>query len=201
MSTPVAVLVPVKRFAEAKLRLAPAMAPEARARLARDMATLVVGAAAPLPVTVVCDDEEVAAWASAMGATVLWCPERGLNAAVADGVAALAASGAAKVIVAHADLPLAAGLSWVAAFPGVTLVPDRRDDGTNVACVPAVAGFRFAYGPGSFRRHAAEARRLGLGLRVVRERRLGWDVDLPADLDLPIDLAPLLPRTIATPLP
>ncbi|MBK9179111.1 MAG: 2-phospho-L-lactate guanylyltransferase [Acidimicrobiales bacterium] len=190
MPTSVAVLVPVKRFAEAKLRLAPALAPEARARLARDMAAGVIAAAAPLAVTVVCDDDEVATWARGVGAAVLWCPQRGLDAAVADGVAALAASGLARVIVAHADLPLAVGLSWVAAFEGVTLVPDRRDDGTNVACVPAAAGFRFAYGPGSFRRHAAEARRLGLGLRVVRERRLGWDVDLPADLALPLDLAP-----------
>ena len=40
----------------------------------------------------------------------------------------------------------------------------------------------FIYGPGSFRRHGAEARRLGLGLRVVREPLLGYDVDWPADL-------------------
>ncbi len=42
--------------------------------------------------------------------------------------------------------------------------------------------FAFAYGPGSFRRHAAEARRLGLGLRVVRDPDLAFDVDVPADL-------------------
>ena len=38
---------------------------------------------------------------------------------------------------------------------------DRRDDGTNVACVPSGAGFRFSYGPGSFARHCDEAVRLG----------------------------------------
>ena len=64
----------------------------------------------------------------------------------------------------------------------MTLVPDRREDGTNVACVPARTGFRFAYGPGSFARHQAEAARLRLPLRVVREPRLAWDVDVPADL-------------------
>ena len=51
--------------------------------------------------------------------------------------------------------------------------------------VPTDAGFVFAYGPGSFRRHAAEGRRLGLGVRVVREPRLGWDVDVPDDLAHP----------------
>ncbi len=90
-----------------------------------------------------------------------------------------------RVVVAHADLPLAVDLTWPARHAGVTLVPDRRDDGTNVACVPTGAGFEFSYGPGSFRRHGAEARRLGLPLRVVREPRLGWDVDLPSDLDHP----------------
>ena len=47
---------------------------------------------------------------------------------------------------------------------------------------PVDAPFRFAYGTGSFRRHAAEARRLGLGLRVVRDRDLAFDVDVPDDL-------------------
>jgi 2-phospho-L-lactate guanylyltransferase len=87
------------------------------------------------------------------------------------------------VIVAHADLPLATDLAWLAYFSGVTLVPDRREDGTNVACVPARAGFQFSYGPGSFARHQAEARARGLALRIVREPLLAWDVDVPADLD------------------
>lgn len=175
--------MPVKAFRVAKLRLAAALPPGQRRALARSMAGAVLRAAAPLPVAVVCDDDEVARWAAAHGAEVVWAPGRGLDGAVSDGVQALAAAGAARVIVAHADLPLATDLSWVARFPGVTLVPDHRDDGTNVACVPAVAGFPFAYGPGSFARHAAAALRLDLPLRVVREPRLGLDVDVPADLE------------------
>lgn len=166
----------------AKLRLAPALAPGPRAALARSMAATVVRAAGALPVAVVCDDAEVAAWAVALGARVVWAAGRGLDGAVSDGVRALAADGAARVIVAHADLPLATDLAWVGRFPGVTLVPDHRDDGTNVACVPGTAAFPFAYGPGSFARHAAAALRLGLALRVVREPLLGRDVDVPADL-------------------
>jgi 2-phospho-L-lactate guanylyltransferase len=179
---PVAVLVPVKSFAAAKQRLAPALAAPERAQLVRRMAEGVLDAAAGLPVAVVSDDPEVVAWAEARGAGALWEPGRGLNRAVEEGVARLGKAGAARVIVAHADLPLATELAWAASFPGVTLVPDRRDDGTNVACVPTAAGFRFAYGQGSFRRHAAEAARLGLGLRVVRHPLLGVDVDVPSDL-------------------
>jgi 2-phospho-L-lactate guanylyltransferase len=179
---PICVLVPVKAFADAKLRLAPALLASDRARLAQAMAAHVLEVARPLPVAVVCDDPTVADWARRHGALVIWEPGRGLNGAVQAGVERLAAAGAQKVIVAHADLPLAGPLGWACRFPGVTLVPDLRDDGTNVACVPTDSAFTFSYGPGSFQRHGAEARRLGLGLRVVREPLLGHDVDVPADL-------------------
>jgi len=183
-----AALLPVKAFHEAKLRLAPALDADQRARAARVMADLVLRAAAPLPTAVVCDDEEVALWAEGAGARVIWSPGRGLNGAVAAGVATLAADGVDRVVVAHADLPLATELSSVTGSEGVTLVPDRREDGTTVISLPAHAGFRFAYGPGSFARHVREAERLGLEVHVVRERRLTWDVDVPEDLDLPADL-------------
>jgi 2-phospho-L-lactate guanylyltransferase len=183
------VLLPVKAFRHAKARLAAALEPHDRAALARQMATSVVRAAGPLPVAVVCDDDEVAAWAATLGAEVIWRPGRGLNAAVADGVEELAGIGYDQLIVAHADLPHALDLTWVAEFEGVTLVPDRRDDGTNVACIPARSGFTFAYGPGSFERHQAEAARLALPLRIEREVRLGWDVDTPDDLVRPEWLA------------
>jgi 2-phospho-L-lactate guanylyltransferase len=179
---PVAVLVPVKAFAEAKLRLAPALAGAERSRLAKAMAAHVLEAARPLPVAVVCDDAAVADWGRRHGALVVWEPGRGLNGAVQAGVERLASAGAKRVIVAHADLPLAGPLAWAGRFAGVTLVPDRHDDGTNVACVPTGAGFTFSYGPGSFQRHGAEARRLGLAIRVVREPLIGHDVDVPADL-------------------
>jgi 2-phospho-L-lactate guanylyltransferase len=185
----IAVLLPVKAFSVAKRRLASALDPADRAALARSMADRVVQAAAPLPVAVVCDDAEVATWAQAAGATVLWRPGRGLNGAVGEGVDALALAGYHRVIVAHADLPHALDLAWLAEVEGVTLVPDRREDGTNVICLPADAGFRFSYGPGSFRRHVAEAERLALPLRIAHEPRLAWDVDLPADLVAPDWLA------------
>lgn len=178
-----AVLVPVKAFSQAKGRLAGVLDPEARASLARSMAATVLAAARSLPVTVACDDDEVAEWARAAGASVAWTPGLGLNGAVTAGVAALAEQGVTRVIVSHADLPRARDLAVVAAGEGVVAVPDRHDDGTNVLALPTGAGFRFAYGPGSFRRHADEAARLGLPFTVLRPPDLTWDVDVPADLE------------------
>jgi 2-phospho-L-lactate guanylyltransferase len=68
--------------------------------------------------------------------------------------------------------------------PIVTIVPCHRDDGTPVLSVPVDLDFHFSYGPGSFRRHAAEARRVGAAVRVVRDPSLAFDVDVPSDLAL-----------------
>jgi 2-phospho-L-lactate guanylyltransferase len=179
------VLIPVKAFHQAKARLAPALDKSARAALARELADRVVDAARPHPVAVVCDDDGVAAWARTRGAEVVWRPGRGLNGAVEDGVAHLGQSGFSRVVVTHADLPLVESFDEVLTGPMVTLAPDRHEDGTNVAVLPPLAGFRFRYGPGSFDRHRAEAARLQLGPRVVRSDRLNWDIDTPADLELP----------------
>jgi 2-phospho-L-lactate guanylyltransferase len=180
---PRAVLIPIKAFTKAKLRLSEALNPDQRADLARKMSHQVLRAAGDLPVAVVCDDREVAAWARDRGALVIWEPGRGLNGAVEAGVRRLSTLGVTKVIVAHGDLARATELGWVADFEGITLVPDRNQDGTNVIGLPPDSGFVFSYGPGSFARHLDEARRTGLATRVVRGSDLQWDIDLPADLD------------------
>jgi 2-phospho-L-lactate/phosphoenolpyruvate guanylyltransferase len=177
-----AVLVPVKAFSDAKVRLAAALTPADRAVLARSMAERVIAAARGLPVAVVCDDREVATWARGLGALVIWEPGQGLNRAVDCGVRRLQSLGVEHVTVAHADLPLATDLRWVGGFVGVTLVPDRQEDGTNVIGLPTGTDFVFSYGPGSFARHVAEAGRSGLAWRVVRAPLLAWDVDSPDDL-------------------
>ncbi len=176
------VLVPVKAFRRAKARLAPSLDPGQRAELARRMAERVLAAASPLPVAVVCDDDEVGRWAAEHGAVVLFERGRGLNGAVGSGVRRLGEAGAGEVLVVHGDLPLAEGLGRLSGFAGVTLVPDRRDDGTNVVCLSPWSGFRFCYGPGSFHRHLEETGRLGIPVRVVRDPALGADVDVPDDI-------------------
>jgi 2-phospho-L-lactate/phosphoenolpyruvate guanylyltransferase len=188
-SGPEAVLVPIKAFSEAKVRLAAVLNAADRAALARSLAAGVIAAARDAAVSVVCDDPEVAEWAARAGAAVIWTPARGLNAAVADGVSALAAAGVALVTVAHADLPLVTDLTGLGRPDTVVLAPDRRRDGTNVIAIPADSGFSFSYGAGSFGRHRAEAERLGLAIEVMDRADLAWDVDVPDDLG-PVSLPP-----------
>ena len=177
-----AVVVPVKSFDLAKGRLADALSPRERAELARSMAGGVGGGAAPLPTFVVCGSDPVAIWAAEVGAGVIRFDQPGLNPSVAHAARVLRDRGYHRLIVAHGDLPLATTLSWVADFDGVTIVPDRRGEGTNVMAVPLGVEFEFHYGVGSAALHRAEAERRGLDHRTVADEQLGWDVDTPDDL-------------------
>jgi 2-phospho-L-lactate guanylyltransferase len=191
------VLVPVKAFRSAKARLSTLLGDSDRERLARWMSARVLAAAGELPTYVACDDQEVAAWAAERGASILWHPGVGLNAAVNNSVADLRAVGVTDVVVAHGDLPRAQGLAALAGRGMLTLVPDRRSDGTNVVAVPTNMPFQFAYGPGSFRRHLDSAVASGLSVRVRRDPLLALDIDTPSDLAHPL-VREVLPTWLRT---
>ncbi len=180
----VGVVVPIRSFIGAKARLAALLDEDARASALRQMADRVIDAAAPMPVIVVSSAPEVREWARTHGIRVLDDPGSLDEAAVA-GTQALAEGGMVRAVIAHADLPKARSLAPLATDlerPVVALVPCHRDDGTNVLSIPTDLPFRFAYGPGSFQRHLAEAARLSVEVRVVRAPDLTVDVDTPDDL-------------------
>ncbi len=179
------VVVPVRAFTLGKLRLATHLDEASRRELARDWATTVVRAAAPMPVVVVTSDPEVVTWAAAQGAHVVDDPGT-LDGAAEAGRVALAALGCTRVVVAHGDLPLARSFDPVLADvpdDAIAIVPCHRDDGTTVLSIPAASPFPFAYGPGSFARHVAAAQAQGREVRVVRDADLAFDVDVPSDLE------------------
>jgi 2-phospho-L-lactate/phosphoenolpyruvate guanylyltransferase len=180
------VVIPIRAFAVGKARLSETLDDARRAELAERMADRVLAAAGALPAVVVSSADDVRAWAGRHRVTVVDDPG-GLDAAAIAGVAWCRGHGMVRAVVAHADLPHAPAGSLARfaaddARPIVDLVPCHRDDGTPVLSVPIPSRFRFAYGPGSFRAHVANARRVGLAVRVVRHPDLGFDVDLPADL-------------------
>lgn len=192
-------LVPVKRFTAAKGRLAGVLADAERARLAEWMATRVLDAVRHLPTYVACDDDEVRIWAQAHGAVALWGPGLGLNGAVDDGVARIGADGFDHVTVAHADLPRPWSLGHVAVERRIVLVPDRRDDGTNVMAFPLTSTIRAAYGAGSFGRHLAQAQAApdGIEVEVRDDPDLSIDVDTRDDLEHPL-VKEVLPAWVRT---
>ena len=180
-------VLPVKAFSRAKGRLAAVRTPGERARLAELMATATLAAVARFDPIVPCDDPAVARWATTRGAVAVDAPD-GLDAAIGAGL--VAAAGADLAAICHADLAFPDGLTEVLARGCPCIVADRHADGTNILVIPPGAGFVVSYGPGSFRRHLAEADRVGIELTVVDHLRLGWDVDDPDDLETPADWGP-----------
>ena len=189
---PRAVLVPVKAFDRRQAPSAPGpeRAPSGPT-LARAMADRVLDAARPLPVAVVCDDNDVADWARGAGRSgrlgTGTRPERGgrgRRRPPAHGRGRAGDRGPRRPAPGQSTCP-----RWASAA-GITLVPDRYGNGTNVIALPADAGFQFSYGPGSFARHRAEAgaarapaagaRPSGPGLGRRRAGRRGAGAPLPA---------------------
>jgi 2-phospho-L-lactate guanylyltransferase len=154
----------------------------------------VVDVVAELPTFVACDDEQVAAWARARGAEVIWGAGLGLNGAVDDGVTRIGAEGFDQILVSHADLARPSGLLEVVRPDTITLVPDRRHDGTNVMSFPASTPLSASYGGGSFARHLGQA--LAIESVAVEVRT---DLDLALDLDTARDLAHPLIREVLPP--
>ena len=168
----------------AKARLAAVLSDAEREALARSMAERVVDAAASRPVAVVTSAPEVVAFATAHHCDVLADPGS-LDAAAAAGREWAVERELDRYAIVHGDLPFAQSFDAILAGAGkreAVIVPDHRDDGTPVLSLPTNVPFVFAYGPGSAARHAEEARRVGLNVRILHDDDLGFDVDLADDL-------------------
>ena len=184
MPTP---LIPVKRLADGKRRLGPALNPVFRRLLVIAMFEDVVAALQATPglerPVVVTPDREMWQRAEAIGCRVVEEPPgtgEDLNASLTRVVGHGEWPGG--VLVVAADLPLAtpedfARVTDAMAEHAVVVVPSRDGDGTNVLGWRDPVSFAPAYGPGSAGRHlgAADAVR-------VEAEGLGMDADTPSDL-------------------
>ena len=184
-------MLPVKRFAVAKTRLA--LPADERERIAAAMASDTVAAALATPsvvrVVVVTDEPAAARALARLGAEVVPDqPDAGLNQALAHGIAHARGSGAGAVATLSADLPaitpdaLAAALALVAPS-GV--VADRAGSGTTLLAAVSGEALVPEYGDGSLRRHVASGAR---DLSDLVDQRLRLDVDTVADLEAALRL-------------
>ena len=176
--------IPIKPFGVAKARLAGSLDARSRSRLGKAVAARTAAAAtdAGALVAIVTGDPGVASWARANGYLTIEESESlraGLNGAAEAALFEAARRQRCWAIV-HADLPLVtpAALTpvFAAAERGVVLVPSH-DGGTNVVAGHGT-GFRFSYGPASFRTHMAQWPEA----RVISNPRLALDLDTEADL-------------------
>jgi 2-phospho-L-lactate guanylyltransferase len=185
-------ILPVKRFAAAKQRLAAGIDDERREALVAAMLedTLqAVGAARSIERSIVVSGDPRAREIAAANAAEL-LPDRadeGHVVAALAGIARAEADGAECVVLLPGDCPLLDPKqldSLLTGMPGdfVAIVPDRHGTGTNALALAPPGAIRPAFGEGSCARHVAAAREAGLPHAVERIDSLGLDLDTPADV-------------------
>ena len=180
-------VVPLKRFADAKRRLAGVLDLESRWRLSTAMLRDVLAALAATPGLdriVLATSEPTAA---GFGCPVIDDGGGDLNRAIARAAAALETAGAERMLVLPADVPLVTApeiarvLAAGKAAP-VVIVADLRGHGTNALLLSPPRAMEPCFGTDSRARHAAAAKNLGLASTELRLPGLGFDVDEPDDL-------------------
>jgi 2-phospho-L-lactate guanylyltransferase len=187
------VIVPVKRLAAAKSRLARALPARERRRLACALLNHTLKTVRGLDgiegILVVSKDRAVRSIAGKYGAVFVRegaCD--GLNRALARATDEAAQRGADAVMVLPADLPLLRARELKQAMrlahkpPFVVIAPDGMEQGTNLLYMAPPGVVKFTFGKGSFQKHIRSARRVGLEPAICQQPALAHDIDRPKDL-------------------
>jgi 2-phospho-L-lactate guanylyltransferase len=185
-------VLPVKRFAAAKQRLAPGMGATHRAELAAAMLEDVleaIGAARSIERTVVVTSEPRAIELAGKGGSELVAdPEEGGHPGAAlAGVARARELGAECVVLLPIDCPLLDPRELERLLTGmpdryVAIVPDRHGTGTNALALAPPDAIEPTFGLDSCARHVASARAAGIPFGVEELPSLALDLDTPADV-------------------
>jgi 2-phospho-L-lactate/phosphoenolpyruvate guanylyltransferase len=185
-------VLPVKRFAAAKQRLAAGIDEERRTALVAAMLQDVlaaIGEARSIEHTiVVTSDREAEELARAGGAETVPDPDQGGHSEAAlAGIARARERGAECALLLPGDCPLLEARELERLLTGIptpyaAIVPDRHGTGTNALALAPPDAIPPAFGEGSCARHVAAAREAGVPFAVERLDSLALDLDTPADV-------------------
>ena len=183
------VLLPVKDFSDAKHRLTSALAPQARAGLAKAMLSDVLDALSSAEadrVVVYTGSENVIRIERPFGFDVVRESHVGGHSAAVNHMLPILASTSERVLVIAADLPWLTSEEVSEVFQAdcdsVAILPSRDGTGTNGMLFIPPAQIEMEYGEGSFIRHMHRATTTGLTARVLRIPGVAFDIDTPDDL-------------------
>ncbi len=185
-------VLPVKRFAAAKQRLAAGIDDERRRALVTAMLedTLeAIAASRSVERTILVSGEPRAEEiAAAAGCEVVPDPaDAGHVDAALAGIARAEVEGAECVVLLPGDCPLLDPRELDRLLTGlpesyVAIVPDRHGTGTNALVLKPPGAVRPAFGEGSCARHVSAAREAGVPFAVEELPSLALDLDTPADV-------------------
>jgi 2-phospho-L-lactate/phosphoenolpyruvate guanylyltransferase len=185
-----AILIPVKRFTHAKMRLAPHFSGIDRAALAsalcEDFFATIANLRDRARIFVVSAEEQALLLAQVRGwETIVETEQISESHSVDAASRHCAALGVTHLLRLPIDIPLTepADIAEIlkAAEP-VVMVPSRDGTGTNALLRSPPDLFASHFGPGSFALHLEEARRLGARVRIIENPRMSVDIDELDDL-------------------
>lgn len=185
-------VVPVKDFSGSKERLASALSPQERTKLAesmfRNVLQVLASARELAGILVVTNDPSAAEIAQEAGAEVIADKSSsGTNAAVVQGLRMLAARDRGGAVVVPADIPLMTRQEFdkilsLARSERVVVVPAAADGGTNLLLIQPPDLLVTCFGEDSFARHVEASRAAGCEPCVLRTEGIALDIDTPDDL-------------------
>lgn len=189
------VLLPIKRFSQAKTRLAEALSPEQRRDLSAAMVETLLDEVSRTEfvtrVLLASSEPDVAAYAQRFGFDYLPDEQEGagLNQVVDRATAYLVEQGANDIGVVLGDLPLFSSFEFSriirrhrkGSVRQMTITPDRHGLGTNVRLCRPGNLVPARYGRSSSFAHQTAAIKANADIQVVRSETLGLDVDVPGD--------------------
>jgi 2-phospho-L-lactate guanylyltransferase len=188
-------VIPIKPLRLAKSRLAPILSPQQRQSLAeamlRHVLKVVQSATQVTGTLVISRDNHALSIAREYGAKTIQesgAPE--LNIALMRATSLVASWRSDAMLILPADLPLitADDISRIIELGlqdpnSVVISTDRDKNGTNALFVRPPGLIQYAYGEGSYQRHAVLARDAGAVVNVYESDRLWQDIDYPEDFE------------------
>ena len=185
------ILIPCKNLAVGKSRLSECLDSGRRRTLCERLLTqtlkLALRLASPAQVYIVTADPQATAIAAHHGVGGLHDPSGGLNSALEAGRAALLAEAGSvgSLLILPIDLPYASPDAIgkvMSCVEEAVIAPDEGGTGTNLLLLrqATLQRLSFRYGADSYAAHHAAARSLGLDIATVKDWRLAFDLDGPA---------------------
>ena len=184
-------IIPVKRLAHSKLRLAAVLTPAQRRQLSlhmlEDILDTLAGSAVVCGVTVVSCDTQIIELARGKGVDLLDTgTDGGYAADVLRGVERISGKGMGKALIIPADVPELdnSDLTHLDQVHegGVTLCPAESDGGTNGLVFTPPLAMELMYGENSFAKFRREAEQRRVPVNIARPAGLARDIDRPEDL-------------------
>ena len=187
------VVVPVKRFVNAKTRLASLMSESERESLAQVMLNdvlLAISSSLLVSGVLIVSNEVRARYAVERLGGLFLEEEAGLSASVEQAGKWLVKHGQRGMLIIPGDVPLVSSseideiIKSHRGDKALTIAPDAAKDGTNALCVSPIQLIKFSFGKASFAKHIASAEQLNLAPTVVNLSGLALDIDNPLDLQI-----------------